>query len=62
MPRIEGTKVRVRMKDHNYFVYIATNPLRTVLYIGVTNDLLVRMIQHFENKGLKNICGSLLLL
>lgn len=42
------------MKDHNYFVYITTNPSRTVLYIGVTNDLLARMIQHYENKGLKN--------
>ena len=41
------------MKDHNYFVYITTNPSRTVLYIGVTNDLFTRMSQHFENKGLK---------
>lgn len=41
------------MNDHNYFVYITTNPSRTVLYIGVTNDLYTRMVQHYENKGNK---------
>jgi putative endonuclease len=37
------------MKDHNYFVYITTNPKKTVLYVGVTNNLYVRMEQHFED-------------
>ena len=41
------------MKSHNYFVYIITNPNKTVLYIGVTNDLIVRLDQHFENRGNK---------
>ena len=36
---------------HNYFVYIVTNPSKTVLYIGVTNDLPTRLLQHYENKG-----------
>lgn len=31
---------------HNYFVYIVTNASRAVLYIGVTNDLKVRLYQH----------------
>ena len=31
---------------HNYFVYITTNQNKTVLYIGVTNDLYTRLIQH----------------
>ena len=35
----------------NYFVYIVTNPTRTVLYIGVTNNLYARMVQHYENRG-----------
>ncbi len=35
----------------NYFVYITTNPGKTVLYIGVTNDLVTRMQQHYENRG-----------
>ena len=39
------------MRDDNYFVYITTNPKRTVLYIGITNDLQVRMRQHTANAG-----------
>ncbi|MTI19578.1 GIY-YIG nuclease family protein [Fulvivirga sp. RKSG066] len=35
----------------NYFVYITTNPGKEVLYIGVTNDLHTRLLQHFENRG-----------
>lgn len=31
---------------YNYFVYIVTNAMRTVLYIGVTNNLKVRLYQH----------------
>ena len=34
---------------HNYFVYITTNKNKTVLYVGVTNDLYTRLIQHKEN-------------
>jgi putative endonuclease len=34
-----------------YFIYITTNPRRTVLYTGVTNDLEQRIFQHFENRG-----------
>ena len=41
------------MKDHNYFVYIITNPGKTVLYTGVTNDLPTRLRQHYENRGMK---------
>ena len=28
------------------FVYILTNPYRTVLYIGITNDLCRRLLEH----------------
>jgi putative endonuclease len=31
-------------------VYITTNPGKTVLYVGVTNDLDRRMYEHRENK------------
>jgi putative endonuclease len=32
--------------NHQYFTYILTNKGNTVLYIGVTNDLEVRVLQH----------------
>jgi putative endonuclease len=35
----------------NYFVYIITNPNRTVLYTGMTNDLESRLIEHYLNRG-----------
>jgi putative endonuclease len=44
---------RSAMKDHHYFVYIVTNPKKTVLYTGVTNDLERRMLEHYENRGKK---------
>ena len=39
------------MEKGNYFVYIATNPGKTTLYTGITNDLRTRMLQHDENRG-----------
>jgi putative endonuclease len=34
---------------HNYYVYILTNKNKTVLYTGVTNDLINRLRYHKEN-------------
>jgi len=31
---------------HNYYVYILTNKVKTVLYIGITNDLKTRLYYH----------------
>jgi putative endonuclease len=39
------------MFNSNFFVYITTNPNRTVYYIGIINDLRTRLTQHFENSG-----------
>ena len=39
------------MLKGNYFVYITTNPRKTVLYVGVTNDLPARMQEYFNNRG-----------
>ncbi len=41
------------MTKGNYYVYITTNPGKTVLYVGVTNNLIVRIQQHYLNKGNK---------
>ena len=42
------------MKGLHYFVYILTNPNKTVLYTGVTNDLEIRLAQHYQNRGNKS--------
>jgi len=39
------------MRDYTFYVYIITNPLKTVLYIGFTNNLSQRLAQHKANKG-----------
>ena len=40
-------------RDHNYFVYITTNPNKKVLYTGVTNNLEQRITEHYLNRGIK---------
>ena len=34
-----------------FYVYIVTNPSKSVLYTGMTNDLQRRLIEHYENRG-----------
>ena len=34
---------------HNYFVYITTNKTRKVLYTGVTDHLVRRLVEHEED-------------
>ncbi len=35
----------------NYFTYIITNSTKSVLYIGMTNDLEQRIVEHYLNRG-----------
>lgn len=39
---------------HTYFIYILTNKSKSVLYIGVTNNLKKRLQEHKENILLEN--------
>ena len=34
---------------HTYYVYIITNKYRSTFYIGMTNDLKSRLLQHHDN-------------
>ena len=34
---------------HKYYTYILTNPTRTVLYIGVSNNIKQRLTQHIAD-------------
>jgi putative endonuclease len=38
--------ISVRMRKHDYWVYILTNKRCTTLYIGVTNNIVGRLHQH----------------
>lgn len=41
------------MKSHNYFVYMVTNKTKKVLYVGMTNNLAERVVEHYLNQGNK---------
>ena len=45
---------------HTYYVYIITNKYRSTFYIGVTNNLPLRLQQHKENieKGKKTFASK----
>ena len=41
------------MQTRQYFIYIATNKINTVLYTGVTDDLIKRIYEHKSGLGSK---------
>ena len=40
-------------RDYAFYVYILSNPGRTVLYIGFTENMVRRLQEHIDNKGTK---------
>jgi len=34
-----------------YYTYMLTNPNKTVLYVGITNNLAARLIEHWQQRG-----------
>ena len=50
--RSEGSEYKLpatQMRHHSYFLYITTNPRKTVLYVGLTNDLDRRLQEHLHD-------------
>ena len=45
------------MKDTQGYIYIMTNKVNSVLYTGVTSDLLKRIFEH-KNKCVKSFTGK----
>ncbi len=39
------------MKEYKFWVYILTNPTQTTLYVGMTNNLIRRLVEHYQNRG-----------
>ena len=37
--------------EYNFWVYILTNKSKKVLYVGMTNNLEKRLIEHYANRG-----------
>ena len=46
------------MNQKHYYVYISTNKRNTVLYTGVTNNLLRRELQHKEKQDKKSFTAK----
>ena len=43
-----------KIETFMYYVYITSNPNRSCLYVGMTNSLRIRLLEHFKNRGNKN--------
>ncbi len=57
---MNNTMIEYNEGHHTYYVYIITNKYRSTYYIGMTNNLGVRLQQHKENieKGIKTFASK----
>jgi putative endonuclease len=37
--------------NYNIYVYITTNPGKSVLYTGISNDIRRRIFEHYQSRG-----------
>jgi len=51
-------RYRVKKQTMNYYVYILTNKYCTVLYTGVTNNLIRRVYEHKEHLDKKSFTAK----
>ncbi len=58
--KMNNTMIEYNEGSHIYYVYIITNKYRSTYYIGVTNNLSIRLQQHKENieKGIKTFASK----
>ncbi len=47
---VDSQRIRTRMGSDDYFVYTMSNKGRTTLYVGMTNGLTKRVMQHRNAK------------
>ena len=40
----------MKVSRDDFYVYIITNKIRSVLYVGITNDLSQRIVEHYLNR------------
>lgn len=57
---MNNTMIEYNEGSHIYYVYIITNSYRSTFYIGMTNNLGLRLWQHNENieKGIKTFASK----
>jgi putative endonuclease len=57
---MNNTMIEYNEGHHTYCVYIITNKYRSIYYIGMTNNLGIRLQQHKENieKGIKTFASK----
>ena len=57
---MNNTMIEYSEGSHTYYVYIITNSYRSTFYIGMTNNLGLRLGQHNENieRGIKTFASK----
>ena len=49
----EKSNDNTMQKEYNFYIYILTNYTKAVLYVGFTNNIIRRMIEHKNDLGCK---------